>query len=1134
MRATLLIMAILAIVARLAAAAANHIAFELPAATNVTLAINDTQGHRIRNLLADIPFEAGKHEVEWDGRNDAGELVAPGDYAWTGLQHGNMHAVYRGSFQAGNPPWFYGTTGGWAADHSPPTALTRAGEIMLVGSTEAEWGHGLIATDADGRKLWGVRWLEKRPWCGADALATAGNRVFATSHVSQAAVWEVVPATGANHLVLERKELPPGALNRERRLDFPYGEPGALRVIGGRGPTPAAPTGELYVTDVFGREPRTYVFAPDAQIGGKLRLLRTLPVRPWRLGWLSDGRCVAVMERTLDLLDPETGALAPLVTAGLSAPYGLAVDAQDRIFVSDQGATGIHRPTRDGQLPWHYMRLEGPPAHQIKIFAADGRRLATLGREGGQELGKITPDSFFQPADLAIDPRGRLWVTEFTSSPKRVAVFEVPDRLDTAAPRLIRQFFGPAQYGGGAAMIDPKRPWRIMDTASGAVFDVNLDTGDYAAVELPWRHLDFWKEHAYRPDLPFMGRPGVVIELANRRFAIAQGGYMHGPDARWSPHTLLSTGPAMIGEYRDGIFVPLAAIGNIRMWLRGRELDCRREEQWLPEPVLAAARALPEWPRYAQAMGMAPDAPDVPHAAHVRGSAVWIASPWPREISGFLWSDANGDGRVQPAEVSFGPLDDADQWTVDGQLNLYFTVPAWAEKLGQTPGTFKLPRLGFNEAGAPVYRWSDFAKLSARPLSPVQVGADGSLLSLTALWTAKGEEVWSYPSSPQGTRDLGAEKALVAKPGTIHRVNALWGVAPGPGNLGDLFALHSIDGMVYLLTREDGLFITTVFRPYAFADGWDSIPEAKPGLELEQYSLQDECFNGHFARAEASGQGFTAGHYYLLGMSRSAIVEITGLEGVARLPGGTVKLVAGEGLYGGGKRASPATHSGVLAAKRTVPPFIVPHTVPGKDTFHGPAAEWAAAEVRASWDNQGLHMKWVVNGDTTPFINHERDFTQLFATGDACDLHINSPGLGRCRYLITMHDGAPTVIRFRFDGADTENAITYTSGVARTHVPEVVKLEVAPTVRRGGNWYVVQVLLPWRDLGIEPRGGLKIPVEMGIIFSDATGTNAAARQYWASGAAEMVADVPTEAQPCETRGLLIIAPESKAAIPFDK
>jgi hypothetical protein len=73
--------------------------------------------------------------------------------------------------------------------------------------------------------------------------------------------------------------------------------------------------------------------------------------------------------------------------------------------------------------------------------------------------------------------------------------------------------------------------------------------------------------------------------------------------------------------------------------------------------------------------------------------------------------------------------------------------------------------------------------------------------------------------------------------------------------------------------------------------------------------------------------------------------------------------------------------------------------------------------------HRGIHMKWRVNGDSAPFINNEKEFTQLFATGDACDLHLKSPKFGRCRFLVTMHDGQPTVIRTRFDGADTENAI---------------------------------------------------------------------------------------------------------------
>jgi len=1091
--------------------AVNAIVIDLPDAAHVSLAIDGTNGVRVRTLCGDLPLPAGHHAVEWDGRDDSGKLLPAGAYRWVGLQRGEMHAVYRGSFQYGDPPWLYGKTGGWAADHCYVAAVAAVGDRVLLGSSEAEWGHGLIASDLDGRKEWGLRWLDKRAWAGADALATVGGRVYASSYLGENLVWEVDPVSGANTIVFDGKDLPREQLNTEAWGT--YTNVPALRVVGGHDTNSG---GELYVTDVFGKQPRTYVLAVTTA-GARLTYARTLPVRPFGLAWLPDGRCVAAMDTSIDVLDTQTGACTPLVREGLSAPAAIAADKQGRIYVSDQGADGLHRFTRDGQLVGHYLRLGGAPSQQVKIFDSAGKLLRAMGAKGGQGIGKIDPDSFYRPGSLAVDSRGRLWVTEMTASPKRVSVWEIPADPSRSAPKLAHEFFGPTLYGGGAAMIDPQQPWRIMDTSYGVIFDVDLSTHAYRPVELPWRPYNSWKEHAFRPDLPFMGEPGIVFNLDGRRFAACRGGYGNGAETCWEPYHFNATGPVMIGEYRGACFAPLAAVGNIRMWMRARELNCRREEQWLPPVVLEAARRLPEWPAYAAQMKMDPQAADVPHVPHARGSAVWIAHPWPEAISGFLWTDANGDGRMQAEEIAFQALPDGDEVTLDSQLNVYLSTS------GRLKGAYRLPREGFNAVGAPVYRWAHLAKITDAPISVSQVGDDGTLLAHAALYNADGTRRWSYPSSPKATRELGAAKQDVLTPGRIYRVNSLRGLVKGPGELGEVYMLGSVDGMTYFLTRQDGLFIATVFRPAAFAEGWDSIPEARPGMLLDDYSLQEECFNNSFARAEASGQGFEKDHYYMLGLGRSAVVELTGLESVKRFSGGSLPLVAGAGLYGRGESFDPAATAARLKVKAPPKePLAAPHTLAGTETFRGKPATFASTTVWTAWDARGLHMKWSVLNDRSPFVNGEKDWTRLFSGGDACDIQLDSPRLGKCRFVVAMSDGQPVVVRLRYDGKETASAVTYRSGIAETRVPAVEKLAAPCQVRRGKQDYVLQVTLPWEALGIEPKAGLRIPFELGVLSSDAGGTRTAAREYWASGESGMVADLPTEARLTSNWGTLEI------------
>ena len=59
---------------------ATTIAFDVPAATAVRLTVHDVAGRLVRTLAADGIVAAGRHQVVWDGRDDAGRAVAAGVY----------------------------------------------------------------------------------------------------------------------------------------------------------------------------------------------------------------------------------------------------------------------------------------------------------------------------------------------------------------------------------------------------------------------------------------------------------------------------------------------------------------------------------------------------------------------------------------------------------------------------------------------------------------------------------------------------------------------------------------------------------------------------------------------------------------------------------------------------------------------------------------------------------------------------------------------------------------------------------------------------------------------------------------------------------------------------------------------
>jgi subtilisin-like proprotein convertase family protein len=71
----------------------TRIGFALPRAEQVTLALYDISGRRVRTLV-DRRVAAGEHHIVWDGKNDRGARVAPGVY-WYRMRAGTFTGVRR-------------------------------------------------------------------------------------------------------------------------------------------------------------------------------------------------------------------------------------------------------------------------------------------------------------------------------------------------------------------------------------------------------------------------------------------------------------------------------------------------------------------------------------------------------------------------------------------------------------------------------------------------------------------------------------------------------------------------------------------------------------------------------------------------------------------------------------------------------------------------------------------------------------------------------------------------------------------------------------------------------------------------------------------------------------------------------
>lgn len=252
----------------------------------VVLAVNDATGRRVRNLIAEADRQAGANVEFWDGRDDRGRLVPPGEYRFEGALTPPVGLFYEFTVNnAGDPPWWKQDVweprrepGGWIADHGSPTDVAAVGDVLFIASDVAEHGHCLIAVDRNGKKLWGAKWLQDL--AGSKNLASDGKSLYSAGEGG----W------GGERLQLFAIDPKSFAVRRIVKLDYRaglHGRPGGLAGL-------AARDGLVYVS--FNSPPHDHTANPldpaaldmshttgqdlqAEQIDGILRAVE--PVQPW-------------------------------------------------------------------------------------------------------------------------------------------------------------------------------------------------------------------------------------------------------------------------------------------------------------------------------------------------------------------------------------------------------------------------------------------------------------------------------------------------------------------------------------------------------------------------------------------------------------------------------------------------------------------------------------------------------------------------------------------------------------------------------------------------------------------------------------------------------------------------------------
>jgi hypothetical protein len=643
---------------------------------------------------------------------------------------------------------------------------------------------------------------------------------------------------------------------------------------------------------------------------------------------------------------------------------------------------------------------------------------------------------------------------------------------------LWRAFYGPPRYGGGGSL-DPRDRTRF----------------DYDGMEfrLDWRTGESRLECVlYRPgpgDLPLAsrsGEPQTPVYIGERRYLT--NAFTQNPT---NGHNT-----AFLFADRGGAAVPVAAMG--------------RADEWdaLKDPALAARRP--------------PGAGDKP---------AW-----------FAWSDLNGDGRVQPEEVTW-LAGDGGGVTVQGDGSF---VIARMGVTGDQPGRVRRFRpTRVTPQGVPVYDLAAGESIAGAAQPPLSTGGEQALAGTEGwaiLTTAPrpfsaagiggvkdGVSRWSYPSLWPGLH--ASHSAPVPDfAGELIGTTRLLGdfVTPKTPEAGPLFFLNGNLGSIYVFT-QDGLMVASLFRDARQGQAWTA-PTARRGLSLDEVSPGEEHFFPTVTQMADGTIDLVAGGIF------SAVVRVEGLDTIRRIRPFPLHVTAGQ-LADAGKLAAQreaARQAGLGSGRAKV--MLHPREAELTETdwaaadwvdidrrgtaahFNASTAPYAVTAAVAVAGGQ-LWARWKT-GDAQLLNNSGALETAPFKTGGALDLmlgtdpgadpHRLEPVAGDVRLLVTQVRGKTKALLYRavVPGTPPEQRVVFRSPARTLAFDRVddVSARVQLTADDRGGY---QIKVPLELLGWAPQPGARFRGDIGILRGN--GAETVQRVYWSNKATALLADVPGEA-----------------------
>jgi len=1000
-------------------------------AVKISLVVEDTQGRRVRNLLAndDVkPFIVGEAngqlqlEIPWDGRENVqfpgaeydnkrriltGDVVSPGKYVVRGLVHNGLGVAHSTSFyNPGNPPWQDGQGGGgWGGDHAPFTIITTApsdatykGRVFLAGSPQApETGSPFIGLDATGQKIWEKT---EQGESTATAFAAGKTHLFAAQDVLR----KVDPDTG---------------------VYIPFGT-GIFEK-----PLPARATGMAIVGNkiavAFADQNGVAMFnQSDGKLSGRVRVQA-----PTHLFAIDDKTIAGVSAGRLFKVQ---GNKAVFIKIGqLGVVKSAALDAQGQLYVADGTSNTVKL----------FSELS-PKAKLVKEF----------GEPGGIQPGPWNPMRM-HPQSVAVqqleDGSELIWVQGGTV-PRRTTVWNTEGEL-------VKDLIGTTHYKGTGGLMSDDIPTKgIVD---GIIFDIDYETQSYTPVEI-------------------MGGGPPKVEGKHSLFYAKRPGNFANPY-----HFVSDVSGKEVEYYIHGSDFP--------------KIFIRRGDRW--HCVAAFSSKV------------------VQHSFY--GSFQWpdgFPEPSIKDKNDrsecFAWNDLNGDGYQQPNEVRWHKLPVVN--------NLYWFLGGWGfrpdDQLNWYFNGHVLRPIRFTEEGAPIY---DLSKIERLPGALGQTQGEiyktksgyfnmprhGHLARTFKGYDENGNLKWTYPNLWFGVH--GGMTSPLGVPGNIVGMMKVTGIV----DMGDwdYISIRGNYGQEFFL-RSDGVYLGT-----AFIDN-RMIPDEMPnevipsGTPISTTSMGEECFPGWTSRQRDGKVRLTSGY------TNVHVYEITDLDTVRDIEPIQLTLSsqdvaacrAFEPIYDG---VTDVTEITIARGK-----LAQPNTKAFEDAeVRIKAGQAENGRALLNYDSQNLYVSWFVI-DATPMVNKGNSVELAFKSGDSVSLFVAPEGdygsqVAGTRILLTEIQGKQQSVVYKPTSA--QKAPFLFKSPVREHTYDYVKSDprVKWGVQRQGGSYIVSAQVPWQVLGIRPKAGMELKLDVGIILGrNDTTTHVSQRSQWVDSQVNVVNDVPTESE----------------------